>query len=270
MKKRKCEFKVGWLMVLALLVALTMNFPTNSVARDLEYKDGEVDILVLPSEPTQIRFPGEIVGGFKKSLSSLSLEKRDADLIVFGNEGITEQGESIIVRLKDGRSYALRIKRAANPEERDDVVRLEDNSIGLADEDEDELEPWQTKQFRKAPKSSVAGLMREMVLVTEFGKKSITGYRVSDRYQGETLLNDGTMLATVEHIFIGPRLWGYVINTENLLDQSQKINPATFRIDGTRAVSASNWELAPRPLNIEQQITRKDKTKVYVVTRPLK
>jgi hypothetical protein len=68
-------------------------------------------------------------------------------------------------------------------------------------------------------------------------------------------------------MFIGPNLWGYVLDTTNLLDQSQKLNPATFRIDGTRAVSASAWELAARPLNVEEQISNKHNAKVYIVTR---
>jgi len=104
-------------------------------------------------------------------------------------------------------------------------------------------------------------------LVAELGKKQINGYRVSDAHRGETVLNDGTMLATIDQIFIGPNLWGYVLDTQNLLDSSQLINPATFRLDGTRAVSARNWELAAKPLDIEQQLAAKDKTKVYIITR---
>ncbi|MFN4895359.1 MAG: hypothetical protein ACK5HO_06205, partial [Pseudomonadota bacterium] len=60
---------------------------------------------------------------------------------------------------------------------------------------------------------------------------------------------------------------GYVLDASNLLDQSQKLNPATFRIDGTRAISASNWELAARPMTIEHQVSGRDQAKVYIVTR---
>ena len=68
-------------------------------------------------------------------------------------------------------------------------------------------------------------------------------------------------------MFEGPNLRGYVLDVKNLLDTTQKINPASFRIDGTRAISANSWELAPRPLTAEQEIARKDAIKVYVVTR---
>jgi hypothetical protein len=109
--------------------------------------------------------------------------------------------------------------------------------------------------------------MREMVLVAEFGKKTIPGYTLSERHKGETVVSDGALLAKIDKIFIGPNLWGYVLDTTNLLDQSQKLNAAAFRIDGTRAISASNWELAARPLNVEEQIAAKHNTKVYIVTR---
>ena len=109
--------------------------------------------------------------------------------------------------------------------------------------------------------------MRDMILVAEFGKPSIAGYKVSERYKGETVLRDGTLVAKIDQIFLGSKFWGYVIDTSNLLDQTQRLNPASFRIDGTRAISASRWELTGRPLNIEQQLAGKDKTKVYVITK---
>ena len=66
---------------------------------------------------------------------------------------------------------------------------------------------------------------------------------------------------------MGPKLWGYVLDAENLLDQTQQINPASFRIDGTRAISANHWEIAPRPLTIEQEVAKRHKAKIYIVTR---
>jgi hypothetical protein len=109
--------------------------------------------------------------------------------------------------------------------------------------------------------------MREMILVSEFGKGKISGYQVSEKFKGETVISDGAVLAKIDKIFTGPNLWGYVLDATNLLDQTQRINPATFRIDGTRAVSISNGELSPRPLNVEEQVAGKHNTKVYVVTR---
>lgn len=236
-------------------------------ARDVDYKDGEVAVNVNPGEPTQIRFPGIVKGGYKKTNSSLYLDKKDTDLIVFSNEGLGDKGEAIIVRLEDGRSYSVRVRPADQMHPRDDVVKIEDGREAAMAEEEEELAAYKEGKFEYAPPSTVSGFIREMVLVSEFGKKGIPGYRVSDRFRGETVLHDGTVRATIDKIFIGPNLWGYVIDAENMLDQTQQINPASFRLDGTRAVSAQRWELSPRPLTIEQQIAGKDKAKVYVVTK---
>ncbi|MCB0353700.1 MAG: type-F conjugative transfer system secretin TraK [Bdellovibrionales bacterium] len=239
----------------------------NAFARDLDYNDEEISIRVTPGEPTQVQFPGEISGGFRKKLSSLSLERKDEDLIVFSNESITETGEAIIVRLKDGRSYSVRVQRASDEAPRDDVVKIFDQRGSILASTDEESAPYDQPKFNQPPASTVSGLMREMMLVNEFGKEKIPGYRVSDRYKGETVLNDGTMRATIEKIFVGGQYWGYVIKAANLMDQSQRINPATFRLDGTRAISLDNWELAPRPLNIEQQIAGKDVATIYVITK---
>lgn len=242
----------------------------QAFARDVEYKNTEIAVHVNPGEPTQIQFPGEVTGGFKKSASALSIQKKDHDLIVFANEKISDQGEAIIVRLKDGRSYSVRVHKASGESPRDDVVRVEDGrgSILQGDEEEDEegIVPKE-KKFDKAPPTQVAGLMREMVLAAEFGKSGIPGYRVSERHKGEAVLSDGTIQATIDKIFIGPNLWGYVIDAKNMLDQTQKINPAAFRLDGTRAISVTNWELSPRPINIEEQISGKHNSKVYIITK---
>ena len=250
------------LVLVAALVALV----SSAAAREVEYTDSELAVVVSPGQPTQIKFPGDVVSGYKNRTSALSLERNKSDLIVFAKEGLPDAGESIIVRLKDNRSYMLRIQPASESRQRDDVLTIEDNRSGMGDEDEDEITK-RDKNWPEAPANSVSGLMREMILVAEFGKKSIPGFRRSDRYKGEVVLDDGTMKATVSEIFLGANLWGYVIDAENALDQTQKINPATFRIDGTRAVSAEHWELAPKPLNVEQQIAGRDKTKIYVITK---
>jgi len=241
----------------------------QSWARDIEYKGSEVAVSVVPGEPTQIQFPGTIKGGYKKQVSSLHLDKKDSDLIIFAKESLNESGEAIIVRTEDGRSYSIRVRLAAEGEPRDDVVKVEDADSGDYDEEEETPE-YKEQKFEYAPPSTVSGFLREMILAAEFGKSKIQGYRVSNRYKGEAVLHDGTMRATIDKIFIGPSLWGYVIDAENLLDQTQKINPASFRIDGVRAISSQHWELAPRPLTIEQEVARKDKTKIYVVTRAKK
>lgn len=241
-----------------------------SWARDLEYTGSEVSVYVNPGEPTQIQLPGKISGGFKRKLSTLSIDKKDGDLIVFASDGITEQGEALIVRLDDGRSYSVRVRRSSESNKRDDVIRIEDERSSILSGTDEEEPAYQEKKFEYAPPNQVAGLMREMMLAAEFGKTKVQGYRVSDRYRGETVLSDGTMKATIDTIFIGSNLWGYVIDAQNLLDVSQKINPASFRLDGTRAVSANKWEVAGKPLNVEQQIASGDKAKIYIVTRPRK
>jgi hypothetical protein len=251
--------------------AAVLLLPGVSLARDVDYKSQEVQIRVTPNEPTQIQFPGEIAGGFRRRDSSLSLDRKNSDLVIFSNEGISKRGEAIIVRLKDGRSYSLRVFRADEDNPRDTIVSIRDERGSLiADASEEELPAYKERQFRYAKPTQVSGLMREMVLAMEFGKDKIPGYKTSDRFRGEPVMNDGTMKAEIEKIFIGPNLWGYVISTSNLLDQGQRLNPASFRLDGTRAISADSWELAPRPMNIEQQIAGKHNARVYVITRAKK
>ena len=251
---------------LAAIFAVTLQH-TAVLAKDIDYKGGEISVHVTPGEPTQVKFPGVISGGFKKKSSSLSLDRKDSDLVIFSNDRLPETGEAIIVRLNDGRSYSLRVNKATEESPRDDVINVVEKKEGIVSGDEEEAPPYKEAKFEYAPPTQVSGLVREMVLVSEFGKKAIPGYKVTDAYRGQTVLNDGTMVATIESIFIGPNLWGYVLSTKNLLDQTQRLNPATFRIDGTRAVSAKDWELAPRPLDVEQQISNKHETKVYIVTR---
>ncbi|MBX7139426.1 MAG: type-F conjugative transfer system secretin TraK [Oligoflexia bacterium] len=251
----------------AIAWVLSASLSVPAYARDLEYAGSEVEVRVLPGEPTQMQFPGSISGGYKKKLSAISIDRKGSDLIIFANEGISEAGESLIVRLDDGRSYSIRTKRASQEHPRDDIVRLNDQHGAMIAASDEEEPQTKDRQFQYAPPNQVSGLMREMMLMAEFGKTSVAGYRVSETYRGETVLNDGTMVAKIDKILIGPNLWGYVIETQNMLDQTQRLNPASFRIDGTRAVAADRWELAPRPLNVEEQISGKDKARIYVVTR---
>ena len=271
MKERSYMQKIGAkLSALAFLGVIFLGInPHNAEAKSVDYEDSEVAVHVTPGEPTQIQFPSPIDGGFMKKSSALSLQPKESDLIVFAKDNISESGEAIIVRLKNGRSYSLRISKATTDKPRDDHVTINDSRGSIMGTEEEEPE-YKERKFEYAPPSQVSGMMREMVLAAEFGKASIAGYRATDAYRGQTVFNDGTMVATVDKIFMGTNLWGYVIDVKNLLDQTQKVNPAAFRIDGTRAVSAKNWELAPVPLTIENQIAAAHTTKVYIVTKARK
>ena len=265
--------RLNWIVVglgivgVAVVALLT---PEAALARDLEYKsgDGEIEVYVNAGEPTEVTFPGAVAGGFKNSNAGIAIDKKDSSLIVFGKENMNEAGEAILVRLKDGRSFPLRVRKASTDNPRDPQLTINDPEGSLnVNEEEEQPPPHVERSYAYAPPSKVSGLMREMVLVAEFGKHSIPGYQVSEKFKGQTVVNDGTVMAKVDKIFLGSNLWGYVLDATNLLDQNQKVNPASFRIDGTRAVSVSNWELAPRPLNVEEQVAGKHNSKVYVITR---
>lgn len=234
-------------------------------ARDVEYSDGELAVRVVPGEPTELKFPGVISGGFKKKDSSLSIDRKDGDLVIFAQQELSEVGEVLIVRLNDGRSYSIRVQRATSESPRDNIVKIEDARPAIVSSEEEPA--YKEKNFQYAPATQVSGLMREMILAAEFGKKAIAGYKTSERFSGEVILDDGAIEAKVARIFTGPNLWGYVINVENKLSESQKINPAAFRMDGTRAVSASTWELSGKPITNEQQLSGGHKAMVYVITK---
>ncbi len=241
-------------------------------ARELRYTGTEQTIYVTPGEPTQIVFPSKIEGGFKRKNSSLALERKENFLVVFAQPEIPYEGEALLVQLDDKRSYALRISPADDDHPRDEQAKvIEDREEALGD-DEDYAPETPYEQPRGfAPATVASGLIREMILVAEYGKqRGISGYRRSNRYTGEAVLNDGTVSAKIDEIFMGPDLWGYVLNVENLMDTNHKLNPATFRLDGTRAVAAQRWELAPRPVTAEQKVSNHHAAKVYIVTKAQK
>lgn len=251
-------------------LALTLG-ATSAYARDVEYSSGsgEIPVWVNVGEPTEVIFEGgRIKDGFKNSNAAIALDKKESSLVIFGKANLKERenGEALLVRLENGTSYPLRVRLASSDNPRDAQVVVGDGKGALGAEEE-EAPPYKERGYDYAPPSKVSGLMREMALVAEFGKSSIPGYQASDKFKGQTVVSDGAILAKIDRIFIGSNLWGYVLDTTNLLDQSQKLNPATFRIDGTRAISASNWELAARPMTIENQISGKHSAKVYIVTR---
>lgn len=239
-------------------------------ARDVNYSGNEIPVYVTPGEPTQITFPSKISGGFKRKHTSLALERQGNFLVVFAQPEIPYEGEALLVHLDDKRSYAVRILPADDDNGRDEFIKIKD----LREDEGVEGNGTPDNKFPNAgyaPPTIVPGLMREMVLITEFGKRGgIQGYSRSNTYTGETVLHDGTIQAKIKEMFLGSNLWGYVIEVENLLDTSYKINPAAFRLDGTRAVMAERWELSARPETSEQLLANAHKAKVYIVTKALK
>jgi hypothetical protein len=252
--------KVVWVALL-LLVAIP------AFARDIQYSGGEEVIYVRPGEPTQVAFPAPIEGGYKRKNSALGLEHQDKNLVIFAQQSLGIEGEAIILTLADKRTYALRVVPATGSTPKDVVVKVLDAREPDMEE-EGTPEMFSKEKVPFARTTAVAGLMREMILVAEFGKKKgIPGYRRSNRYSGEVVLHDGAIEATIDEIFMGTDLWGYVISVENLLETNQRLNPATFRLDGTRAVVAQRWELSPRPLTTEQQVAKEHQGKIYIITR---
>jgi hypothetical protein len=258
--------------VLSIFVtgALALFISTDAYARDVDYGGSEIPVYVTPGEPTQITFPSKIAGGFKRKHTSLALERQGNFLVVFAQPEIPYEGEALLVHIDDRRSYALRILPSDDDNRRDEFINIRDTRddyFNDGDGVKDERFPVQGY----APPTIVPGLMREMILIAEFGKRGgIPGYSRSNTYTGETILHDGTIQAKVKEMFLGNALWGYIIEVENLLDTTYRINPAAFRLDGTRAVLAERWELAARPQTAEQAIANAHKANLYIVTKSLK
>lgn len=259
-----------FIIVSALLVVSTGILASTARARDVEYSagNGEIPVWVNEGEPTEIIFEGgRIKDGFKNSKAGLALERKGSSLIIFGKANLNKDaGEALLVRLENGQSYPIRIRLATSDNPRAAQVVVGDGK-GAMGAEEEAPPPYEERNYDYAPASKVSGLMREMALVAEFGKSTIPGYQVSNKFTGQTVISDGSLLATIDRIFIGANLWGYVLDASNLLDQSQRLNPATFRIDGTRAISASRWELSARPMTVEHQVAGAHNAKVYIVTR---
>ncbi len=252
---------------LIIAAALWSRSITAASAREVLYTGGEEVVYITPGEPTQIAFPTKVEGGYKKKVSNLKLEKQDNFLVVFADPALANEGEAIIVPLDDKRAYSLRIIPATAEHLRDGQVRVYDNRPPNAAE-ASSVSNNSHAPFSYAPPTIVSGLMREMKLVAEIGKRGgIRGYRRSNRYSGEQVLHDSSLVTTIDEIFMGENLWGYVMTAENLLDKPQRLNPATFKLDGTRAVDARSWELGPRPKTAEERIEQKNKTKIFVITR---
>ena len=240
---------------------------TSAWARDLNYSGNEAEVYVKPGEATQVEFPSDIEGGYKNKVSSLALEKKENYLIVFARPEINLDGETIIVHLDDKRTYSLRFLPSNEQNPRDGSVKIIDNREPEAEVTGSD-EPTTDRKFRPAPSDTVSGLMREMVLAAEFGKQgTIPGFRRSNRYTGEKILEDGAVTAQIDEIFMGSELWGYVVSVENNLNTTQRLNPASFRMDGTRAIVAQRWQLEAQPETAEQRISGMHRAKLYIVTR---
>ncbi|MEM4379915.1 MAG: type-F conjugative transfer system secretin TraK [Thermoplasmatales archaeon] len=258
------EIKVMRNIGLKLFTILAL---TTALARDIEYSSGEVEIYVRPGEATEVRFPDEVLGGYKKQGSVISVDKVGANLVIFAQDKLQPAGEVLLVRTRDNRSYSLRIKTADDTSLRDDIVVIKDNRPREISEDDDELPKYRDRQFIYPSQYQVAGLMRELVLVTEFGKNSIPGYRVAATGAGSEVVNNGQITARLVRMYLGPQLWGYVLEAENKTGEVVKLDPAVFKIHGTRAISMDKWELAPRPLTPEQRMAGAHKAYVYVVAK---
>jgi len=262
--KCKAVVKVGITLMLMFL-----NISSNAYADNMVRYDGtEVKVYVTPGEPTQVRFPGKVTGAIVGNKAAVTLDRQENYLIAVASPALLPEGDAIVVFLNDQRSFSLRALPASRQNPRDASVVIEDTreDSGVAEQSEESPRARiDAKGF--APASVTSGFMRELVLVAEFGKKKITGYKRSNKFVGEKVLQDGTLDATIEEMFTGSNYWGYVLTVENMLDTTHKINPATFRLDGTIAISASDWELAAQPRTAEQMIAKRHKTKVYIITR---
>jgi hypothetical protein len=241
----------------AFLLSLTYGWLSH--AKDIQYDGSEQKIYVTPGEPTQVVFPSKVQGGIKNKDSRIAIEKNDNYLIIFAKPGLSLDGEGIIIQIDDKRTYSLRIMPSDDSNPRDSNISVVDLRPPMMVEEEEVI---------KGKPSQLTEFMRNLILVAEFGKKKgIAGYRRSNQYSGETIMYDGTVKATLDEVFIGTNLWGYVVSVENLLDTTQKINPASFRLDGTRAITAQRWELAPKPQTAEQERAGAHKGKIYIITR---
>ncbi|MCC6934037.1 MAG: type-F conjugative transfer system secretin TraK [Deltaproteobacteria bacterium] len=252
--------KLGAFCFIYFLVSMLLCCPNETWAREMRYDGKEEVVYVNPGEATQITFPSKISSGFKNKGSKITLDKQDNYLIIYADPTLGLEGEVIVVQIDDKRTYSIRIMPASQEAPRDDIIVINDTRPPVEDTEQE--------QIQMSKPSAVTELMKALILIAEFGRqKGIPGYRRSNQYSGETILHDGTMKVTIDEIFMGSNLWGYVLTAENMLDTTQKINPATFRLDGTRAVIAQRWELAPQPQTPEQDLAKAHIAKIYVVTK---
>lgn len=263
----RCSF-----IALAGLFFAAFVMPGHALAREISYTGSEEKIYVNPGEPTQLIFPSKVAGGYTRKSSKISLKKESNFVVIFAQPGLSPSGEVVILYLEDERSYSIRILPAGLEQPRDDSVRVVDERDPETQVDAPKSATGDlTREFPYAPTDSISGLAREMVLISEFGKKKpIPGFKRSNKFSGETILDNGTIEAKVDEIFMGSEFYGYVLTVSNLLGTTQQINPSAFRIDGTRAVIMQRKQLAPKPETAEQKVANAHQAKVYIITRSKK
>jgi len=126
---------------ITLALTLTLASLNTAFARDVEYNSGsgEIEVYVNVGEPTELVFEGgKIKDGFKNSNAGIALDKKDSSLVVFGKESMNENGEAILVRLDDGRSYPIRIRRANSDNPRDAQILISDGKGAMGGDEEEE------------------------------------------------------------------------------------------------------------------------------------
>jgi hypothetical protein len=85
-----------------------------ALAREINYDGSEARVFVTAGEPTVISFPDEVEGGYRGAHSSIHIERHGKDLIILAQAGLSEEGEVIVVYLKNKRSFILRILPASS------------------------------------------------------------------------------------------------------------------------------------------------------------
>ena len=114
-----------------LIIALFILFnlvAVNLYARDILYEGSEVQVFVTPGEPTQIDFDAEVQSGFKGSGAGFKVEPNGKSIIIFPQEELSASGGVIIVKLKNDKTYTMRVKSADTYNPRDDIVTLKDDT----------------------------------------------------------------------------------------------------------------------------------------------
>ena len=118
---------LSWKQKLAAVTASSwFLLAAPAFAREVRYVGAEQTVYVNPGEPTQVLFPGKVVGGFKSKNSPVALERDGNFLVVFAQPDLTEEGAAILVILEDKRSFAVRITPASDDHVRDEVAKIID------------------------------------------------------------------------------------------------------------------------------------------------